>query len=93
MSPWIAATKSIPAVLLALALQAPARMAQASPGLSEQLHANAVASFRQKRFFGACGRFISLADADHAPAAKVALWMYQNGPSLFDQTGTATRNR
>lgn len=55
----------------------------APPRLSEQLHANAVASFRQGRFPEAYGRFIALADAGHAPAAEMALWMYLHGPTVF----------
>jgi hypothetical protein len=31
----------------------------------------------------AYGRFISLADAGHAPSAEMALWMYRQGPTLF----------
>lgn len=75
--PWI------PAVLLVLGCHAPGALAQAAPGASERLHANAVASFRQARFSEAYGRLISLADAGHAPSAELALWMYLNGPSLF----------
>jgi hypothetical protein len=40
-------------------------------------------SFRQTRFPEAYGRFIALADAGHAPSAQMALWMYENGPSVF----------
>ncbi len=71
----------MPAVLLVLACQAPGAAAQ--PRLVDRLHDNAVASFREARFSEAYGRFISLADAGHAPAAEHALWMYRNGPSLF----------
>ena len=49
----------------------------------DRLHAEAVASFQQARFSEAYGRFISLANAGHAPAAELALWMYLNGPALF----------
>ena len=51
--------------------------------MAERLHANALASFRQARFPEAYGRFIALADAGHAPAAELALWMYLQGPSVF----------
>ena len=78
-----AAFKWIPAVLLSLGLYAPGAFAQQASGLAEQLHGNAVASFRQARFSEAYGRFIGLADAGHAPAAAMALWMFQNGPTLF----------
>lgn len=50
----------------------------------ERAQAQAVASFRQAWFPDACGRFIHLADAGHAPSAEVALWMYLNRPTLFD---------
>ena len=49
----------------------------------DRLHAEAVASFQQARFSKAYGRFISLANAGHAPSAELALWMYLNGPALF----------
>lgn len=77
------ACKFIPSALLVLACQAPAAFAQPAPGAAERLHAQAVASFREARFSEAYGRFISLADAGHAPAAEQALWMYRHGPSLF----------
>ncbi len=54
-----------------------------APRTADQLQANAVASFRQARFSEAYGRFIALADAGHAPAAAMALWMFQNGPTVF----------
>jgi hypothetical protein len=72
--------------LLALATVVSAAQAQprpASPTAAAQLHANAVASFRQGRFAEAFGRFNSLADAGHAPSAAIALWMFQNGPAVF----------
>lgn len=76
-------TQLIPIALLVLGCQGPVAWAQAGPSVSERLHAHAVSSFRQGRFPEAYGRFISLADAGHAPAARMALWMYQQGPSLF----------
>ena len=76
-------SKLIPIALLVIGCQAPVAWAQPGPGVSDRLHANAVSAFRQGRFPEAFGRFISLADAGHAPAARIALWMYQQGPSLF----------
>ena len=73
------------AVALVLACQPPGASAQPAPGTAARLHANAVASFRQGRFSEAYGRFITLADAGHAPSAELALWMYQHGPTLFDK--------
>jgi hypothetical protein len=51
--------------------------------VAERLHAQAVTSFRQARFPEAYGRFLSLADAGHVPAAELALWMHQHGPTVF----------
>ena len=61
----------------------PAAHAQPAAAAADRLHPSAVASFREARFSEACGRFIALADARHAPAAEHALWMYRHGPSLF----------
>ena len=84
MKPTAVATTCLSTLLLALACHAPGALAQsATPRLSEQLHANAVGSFRQGRFSEAFGRFIALADAGHAPAAEMALWMYLHGPTVF----------
>lgn len=77
------AFKFVPAAVLVLACHAPAVHAQPAPTLADRLHANATASFREARFSEAYGRFMSLADAGHAPAAEQALWMYRHGPSLF----------
>jgi hypothetical protein len=84
-----AALKLIPVILLVLGCHVPGAFAQpvpstrSTPGVAEQLHANALASFRQARFPEAYGRLIALADAGHAPAAELALWMYLQGPSVF----------
>jgi hypothetical protein len=84
-----AALKFIPVILLALGCQAPGAFAQpvqsarSAPSAAERLHADALASFRQARFPEAYGRFMALADAGHAPAAELALWMYLQGPSVF----------
>lgn len=86
-----AALKFIPVVLLVLGFHTPGAFAQPAPSASlapsvaERLHAEALASFRQARFPEAYGRFIKLANAGHAPAAKLALWMYLHGPSVFGQ--------
>ena len=61
--------------------------------VSERLHANAVDSFRQARFPEAYARFISLADAGHAPSAELALWMYLHGPSLFGRDWDSTQDQ
>ena len=93
-----AALKIIPVVMLVLGFHAPGAFAQpepsaqsarsvqsarSAPSVAERLHANALASFRQARFPEAYGRFIALADAGHAPAAELALWMYLHGASVF----------
>jgi hypothetical protein len=84
-----AALKLIPVALLVLGFHAPGAFAQpvqsarSAPSVAERLHANALESFRQARFPEAYGRFIALADAGHAPAAELALWMYRQGPSVF----------
>lgn len=78
--PWV------PVLLLALGCHVPGAFAQsAGSGLSEKLHANALTSFRQARFSEAYGRLMALADAGHAPSARLVLWMHQNGPTLFDK--------
>jgi len=73
------------AVLVAacFAPAAQAQTAQKAPSVAEQLHARAEASFQQGRFPDAYGRFIALADAGHAPAAEVAMFMYLHGTTLF----------
>ncbi len=85
--------KCLPLAALVLACHAPVTLAQPAPGAAERLHANAVASFRQARFPEAYGRFISLADAGHAPAAEQALWMYRNGPVLFGSDWDSTQEQ
>ena len=87
------AFKLVPVALLVLGCQAPAAFAQSASGAAERLHANAVASFRAARFPEAYGRFISLADAGHAPAAEQALWMYRHGPSLFGKDWDSTQDQ
>ena len=68
------------AVAAVLAVSAPAHAASAA---AQQLHARAVESFQHGRYAEAYGRFMALADAGHAPAAEVALFMYANGRTLF----------
>ena len=77
------AFKWIPVVSLLVGCLAPHAFAQSPATAGDRLHAEALASFQKARFSEAYGRFISLADAGHAPAAELALWMYLNGPSLF----------
>jgi len=84
--------KWIPAALLVLSTQAPTAYAQpaAASRMSEKLHANAVASFRQGRFSEAYGRLINLADAGHVPSAEMALWMYLHGTTVFGKDWDST---
>lgn len=86
-----AALKLIPFVILVLGFHAPGAFAQPAPSarlapsVAERLHAKALASFRQARFPEAYGRFITSANAGHAPAAELARWMYLRGHAVFDQ--------
>lgn len=90
---FIATFKSLSVALLMLAMHVPSALAQATLGAAERLHANAVASFRQGRFPEAYGRFISLADAGHAPSAELALWMYQHGSTVFGRDWDSTQDQ
>ena len=68
--------------------------AQAQSGLTHaQLYARAVASFQQGRFPDAYGRFIALANAGHAPAAELALFMSQNDTMLFGKDWDVTQEQ
>ena len=87
------ALKFVPAALLVLACHAPAALAQSASGAAERLHAKAVESFREARFPEAYGRFMSLADAGHAPAAEQALWMYRHGLTLFGREWDSTQEQ
>ena len=78
---------------LAAAGFAPAAQAQKAPGAAEQLHARAEDSFQQGRFPDAYGRFIALADAGHAPAAEVAMFMYLHGTTLFRNDWDITQDQ
>lgn len=76
--------------VFALTAIAPPAQAQSVP-LREQLHASAVASFQQGRFPEAYGRFIALANAGHAPAAELALFMAQNASAVFGKDWDVTQ--
>lgn len=58
-------------------------------------HAQALQSFRERRFADAYVRFATLADAGHVPSAQLALLMSTHGPSLFgsDWAATPTQQR
>jgi hypothetical protein len=69
---------------LTLALASSTTLLAATPSTyAERLHARAVESFRQGRFPQAYGRFINLANAGHPASARYALWMCEQGPTLF----------
>jgi hypothetical protein len=87
-----AAFRWIPAALLTLACQLPTAQAQPTGSLVrvEKLHAQAVASYREGRFAEAYGRFMRLADAGHGRSAKLALWMHQNGTTVFGSEWDST---
>ena len=88
-----AARHWFPALLLAIGCHSTGALAQTATGAAERLHANAVASFRQARFPEAYGRLTALADAGHAPSARIALWMYLNGPGLFGKDWDCTQEQ
>jgi hypothetical protein len=76
------------AMILSLAsgvLAADQRMpaASARPSPAEVAHARALDSFRRARFPEAYGRFVQLANNGHAPSARIALWMCEQGPTVF----------
>lgn len=52
-----------------------------------------MASFQQARFSEAYGRFIALADAGHAPAAELALFMAQNATAVFSKDWDVTQEQ
>lgn len=66
---------------LAIALASVALPAPAAA--QEGLHAEATLAFRAGRFAAAYGRFARAADGGHAPSARAALMMLENGPALF----------
>lgn len=51
---------------------------------------HAVDAFRAQHYAAAFGRFAELADAGHAPSARLALVMLQNGPALFGAEWSAS---
>lgn len=55
--------------------------ARTSP--AEIAHARALDSFRRARFPEAYGRFVQLANSGHAPSARIALWMCEQGSAVF----------
>jgi len=57
--------------------------ARAETGLAERLHAGALRSLREGRLPEAYGRLAALADAGHAPAARLAMLMCTEGPERF----------
>ncbi len=73
---------------VAALLTSAAAFATAAP--AAQLHALAVDAFRAGRFPEAYGRFVRLADQGDAEAARLALWMYRRGPTLFGREWDAT---
>ena len=83
----------VAAAALIGACLAPAAQAQSTSKRAEQLHSSAVASFQQARFPEAYGRFIALADAGHAPAAEMALFMAQNDMAVFGKDWDVTQEQ
>lgn len=67
--------------VLAAGQRTPGAGARLSP--VEIAHAQALDSFRRARFPEAYGRFVQLANVGHAPSARVALWMCEQGPVVF----------
>ena len=83
---------SVLIVAVVAACFAPAAQAQPAP-LRDTLQADAVASFQQARFSEAYGRFIALADAGHAPAAELALFMARNATVVFGKDWDVTQEQ
>lgn len=81
---------TLSAALTALLPPAAAGVINARGGHAAQLQARAVEAFRAGRFPEAYGRFVQLADLGDAEAARLALWMYQRGPTLFGREWDAT---
>lgn len=82
----ILATRAAPwrrLLLMALVLVPAATPMAAPPTDAVRMHARAVELFRQGRFPEAYGRFIELANAGHPSSARHALWMCEQGPTLF----------
>ncbi len=79
---------------LVLLVQAPLAAAQDTPpgpaAAAQQRYEDAVSSFRVGRHAEAYGRRIEAARGGHALAAAQALWMFQNGSSLFGKDWDST---
>lgn len=78
--------RSAAPLLLGAALAFPMTAPAAPQGglvSGDALYAQAMQAFRAGRFPDAYGRFVALADAGHAQAARHALWMCEHGPALF----------
>jgi hypothetical protein len=75
----------LPLPLLAAGLAFNVASADPAPTFQtgEQLHAQALAQLREGRLADAYGRFVALAESGHAPAARMALWMCENGRSAL----------
>lgn len=76
--------------LIALVLPAAATAVAARSEHASLLHTRAVDAFRAGRFPEAYGRFMKLAELGDAEAARLALWMYERGPTLFGRQWDAT---
>lgn len=86
------APPALAAALIGLALQWPSPASAQAPAQTsaQRLHARAVESYRMGRVSEAYGRFIQLANAGHPPAARIALWMCEQGPDLFGKDWDCT---
>jgi len=79
------------AVALAL-LMTSMPLAASPPRHAERMHALALESFRSGRFPEAYGRFVALAQTGHAASARYALWMCEQGVSLFGKNWDCTQD-
>lgn len=70
-------------------LAQPAKTNNVSAAQAATYH-DAVKAFREQRYAAAYGRFARLADAGHVPSAEVALMMYRNSASLFQNAWYAS---
>lgn len=59
-------------------------------GAPNPVYAAATRLFHERRYAAAYGRFVRLADAGDANAARIALMMYLNGTKLFNSDWDAT---
>lgn len=81
----------LPLLASATAGEAPAPMALTPQ--QQTRHADAEQAFRAQRFSAAYGRFAWLADAGHAPSARLALVMHEQGEQLFGSAWAATTDQ